>query len=73
MVEVSPDTIFTVLVAQGFEDAKLRETLNRLRVHTQEVPAQDLAVLCDTETPQGIVAVANFGAIKPGLGHGRTW
>lgn len=65
MVEVSPDVIYTVLVARGFEDDKLKETLNRNRIHTQEVSPRDLAALCDTETPQGIVAVANFGALKP--------
>ena len=65
IVAISPGIIHTVLVARGFEDDKLKEALNRLRIHTQEVSPGDLNALCDTETPQGIVAVANLGAIKP--------
>ena len=57
--------INTVLVAEGFEDAKLKEALQRHHISAHLVPERELAALCDTETPQGIVAVANFGALKP--------
>jgi tRNA G18 (ribose-2'-O)-methylase SpoU len=65
VVEVSPEIIHTVLVAEGFENAELKAALDYRRVRTQVVTAEELAALCGTETPQGVVAVANFGALRP--------
>lgn len=65
VAEHSPDIIHTVLVAEGFQDAALKERLNALRVRTRVVAESDLSALCGTETPQGIVAVANFGSLRP--------
>ncbi len=65
IVSLSPEIIHTVLVAEGFENVELKASLDQKRVRTQVVPATDLAALCGTETPQGIVAVANFGALRP--------
>lgn len=72
VLEISPGILHTVLVAQGFDDDKLREALNRHRVNTQEVPAKDLAALSDTEAFQGIMAIANFGALKPDWNTANT-
>src|SRR5690606_23302923 len=63
--EYSPEVLHTVLVAEGFEDDALKARLNALRVRTRVVAEADLSALCGTETPQGIVAVANFGALRP--------
>ncbi len=62
---VLPGMLHLVLAARGFVDTALLETLRRQRVHTREVHPRDLAALCDTETPQGVVAVANFAALRP--------
>ena len=72
VVALSPGIIYTVLVAVGFEDEKLKELLTRHKIRTQEVPFKDLAMLCDTEAPQGIIAVANFGALKPDWAMANT-
>lgn len=65
VVEVSPEIIHTVLVAEGFENPELKAALDYRRVRTQVVTAAELAALSGTETPQGVVAVANFGALRP--------
>ena len=65
VAEHSPDIIHTVLVADGFADAALKARLDALRVRTRVVAESDLSALCGTETPQGIVAVANFGSLRP--------
>ncbi len=63
--EFSPGILHSVLVAEGFEDAALKARLDALRVRTRVVSPSDISALCGTETPQGIVAVANFGALRP--------
>lgn len=65
VAEHSPEIIHTVLVADGFQDAALKARLDALRVRTRVVAESDLSALCGTETPQGIVAVANFGSLRP--------
>jgi len=65
VAEHSPDIIHTVLVAEGFQDAALKERLDALRLRTRLVAESDLSALCGTETPQGIVAIANFGSLRP--------
>ncbi len=65
VVTLSPGIIYAVLVAEDFSDIALREKVRALKLHTQVVPAQELNALCGTETPQGIVAVASFGALRP--------
>lgn len=65
VVEVSPEILHTVLVAEGFENPELKAALDYRRVRTQVVTAAELAALSGTETPQGVVAVANFGALRP--------
>jgi tRNA G18 (ribose-2'-O)-methylase SpoU len=65
VAEHSPEIIHTVLVAEGFQDAALKERLDALRLRTRLVAESDLSALCGTETPQGIVAIANFGSLRP--------
>lgn len=65
VAETSPEILHAVLVAEGFEDAALKARLDALRVRTRVVAPADISALCGTETPQGIVAVANFGALRP--------
>jgi TrmH family RNA methyltransferase len=65
VAEHSPDIIHTVLVADGFQDVALKARLDELRVRTRIVAESDLSALCGTEAPQGIVAVANFGSLRP--------
>lgn len=68
VVEHSPEIIHTVLVADGFQDGALKARLDELRVRTRVVAESDLSALCGTETPQGIVAIANFGSLRPEWG-----
>lgn len=65
VAEHSPEIIHTVLVADGFQDAALKARLDELRVRTRVVAESDLSALCGTEAPQGIVAIANFGSLRP--------
>jgi tRNA G18 (ribose-2'-O)-methylase SpoU len=65
VAEHSPEVLHVVLVSDGFEDAVLKARLNELRVRTKVVGAAEISALCGTETPQGIVAVANFGSLRP--------
>jgi TrmH family RNA methyltransferase len=65
VAEHSPEILHIVLVAEGFEDTALKDRLDALRVRTRMVAASDISALCGTETPQGIVAVANFGSLRP--------
>jgi TrmH family RNA methyltransferase len=65
IAESTPEILHAVLVSEGFEDAALKARLDALRVRTRVVAASDINALCGTETPQGIVAVANFGALRP--------
>jgi TrmH family RNA methyltransferase len=62
---VSPQLLHIVFAVGSFGDLKLIELLRQKRVRLQEAHPRDLAALCDTETPQGIVAVADFGALRP--------
>jgi TrmH family RNA methyltransferase len=65
VAESSPEILHAVLVSEGFEDAALKARLDALRVRTRVVLPGDISALCGTETPQGIVAIANFGALRP--------
>jgi TrmH family RNA methyltransferase len=65
VAENSPEILHIVLVAEGFEDGILKARLDELRVKTRVVAAAEISALCGTETPQGIVAVANFGSLRP--------
>lgn len=65
VAEHSPEILHTVLVAEGFEDTVLKARLDELRIRTRVVKATEVSALCGTEAPQGIVAVANFGSLRP--------
>jgi tRNA G18 (ribose-2'-O)-methylase SpoU len=65
VVELSPEILHIVLVSDGFQDDALKAAVNAKKIRTSVVAASELAALCGTETPQGIVAVANFGALRP--------
>jgi TrmH family RNA methyltransferase len=65
VINISPQVIYAVLAAEGFDDADLAELLRKHRIRVQVVHPRDLAALSDTEAPQGIIAVANFAALKP--------
>ena len=65
VAENSPEILHTVLVAEGFEDTVLKARLDELRIRTRVVKGTEISALCGTETPQGIIAVANFGSLRP--------
>jgi tRNA G18 (ribose-2'-O)-methylase SpoU len=65
VVELSPDILHIVLVADTFQDETLKAAVKEKKIRTSVVAASDLSALCGTETPQGIVAVANLGALRP--------
>lgn len=70
-LSVSTGIIQTVLVAEDFDDKDLVAAIKRNRIQTVTVSTDDLRNLCDTETPQGILAVANFATLRPDYATAR--
>jgi TrmH family RNA methyltransferase len=64
-LSVSTGIIQTVLIGEGFDDKDLLAIIKKNRIQTVQVSTDDLRNLCDTETPQGILAVANFATLRP--------
>jgi TrmH family RNA methyltransferase len=64
-LSVSTGIIQTVLIGEGFDDKDLLALIKKNRIQTVQVSTDDLRNLCDTETPQGILAVANFATLRP--------
>jgi TrmH family RNA methyltransferase len=62
---VSSGIIQAAYVTEDFQDKDLAALLKKNRVQVIQVTAEDLKVLSDAETPQPIIAVANFAALKP--------
>ena len=65
MKAVGRGIIQTVLVAEDFDDKELLAVIRKNRIQTVTVSMDDLRNLCETETPQGILAVANFATLRP--------
>jgi len=64
-LEITPAAIRGVWVSDGFEDDVLKELLRSLKIEAKVVPVREMAMLSDTDTPQGIIAVANFASPRP--------
>ena len=62
---VSSGIIQAAYVTADFQDKELYALLKKNRVQVIQVAAEELKVLSDAETPQPIIAVANFAALKP--------
>jgi TrmH family RNA methyltransferase len=64
-LSVSTGIIQTVFLAEGFEDKDLLAVIKKSRIEVIPISMDDLRNLSDTETPQGILAVANFATLRP--------
>lgn len=64
-LSVSPAIIQTIFLAEEFDDKDLLTLIKKHRIQTIAVSMDDMRNLSDTETPQGILAVANFATLRP--------
>jgi RNA methyltransferase, TrmH family len=64
-LSVGAAIIQTVFITEGFEDHELLALIKKNRIQAIQVSADDMINLSDTETPQGILAVANFATLRP--------
>jgi TrmH family RNA methyltransferase len=64
-LSVSPAIIQTVFLAPEFDDKDLLTVIKKNRIQVIPVTMEDIKNLADTETPQGILAVANFATLRP--------
>jgi len=64
MLALSPSILVEVCVGPNFKDEALLAELKKNRIQLRTVTDTDIQLLSDTETPQGIVAIANFAALK---------
>ncbi|MBW8887378.1 MAG: hypothetical protein JF616_06415 [Fibrobacteres bacterium] len=62
---ISSGIIQAAYITEEFDDKDLAALLKKNRVQVMQVTAEELKVLSDAETPQPIIAVANFAALKP--------
>jgi TrmH family RNA methyltransferase len=62
---ISSGIIQAAYITEAFEDKDLAALLKKNRVQVVKVSSEELKVLSDAETPQPIIAVANFAALKP--------
>lgn len=62
---VSSGIIQAVYITPEFKDKDLAALLKKNRVQVMEVSEEDLKVISDAETPQPIIAVANFATLRP--------
>lgn len=70
-LSVSPAIIQTVFVTGDFEDKDLLTVIKKNRIQIIQVSLDDIRNLSDTETPQGILAVANFATLRPDYATAR--
>ena len=65
VLAVSTGTLRTVLVTDEFEDQELLTLIKKNRIDIIKVTQDDLRALADTESPQGILAIADFATLRP--------
>jgi tRNA G18 (ribose-2'-O)-methylase SpoU len=64
VLTISPAIFHEVFIAEDFKEKDLLALLKKHRIPTVTVTSDDIAALSDTETPQGIIAIANFATLK---------
>jgi TrmH family RNA methyltransferase len=65
IVQVSPGIIHEVLVSKSFDQKPFLNQLKSKHVRVETLEDWEIDTLADTQTNQGIVAVANFSTLKP--------
>src|SRR6185295_13711576 len=65
VLAISPAILHSVFLTEEFKDKDMLAKIRKSRVPMVTVSADDIRLLSDTETPQAVVAVANFAALKP--------
>ncbi len=64
VVAISPSIVNMLLLADDFQDPELMDLARKSRIQTTTVSRAEIEELSQTETPQGVIAVANFAAVK---------
>jgi tRNA G18 (ribose-2'-O)-methylase SpoU len=65
ILSLDPGILVEAFIGPSFKDDAILEALKKNRIAVHTVADTDIGLLAETETPQGIVAVANFAALKP--------
>jgi RNA methyltransferase, TrmH family len=65
VMSVGSAIITTVLYSEDFQDLELLTLMKKNRIELVKVTQDDIRNLADTESPQGIIAVANFATLRP--------
>jgi tRNA G18 (ribose-2'-O)-methylase SpoU len=65
LLALDPGILVEAYVGPSFKDEGIIAALKKARISVHTVLDTDIGLLSDTETPQGIVAIANFAALKP--------
>lgn len=65
VLSVSPGILITVMYSEEFADKDLLALIKKNRIEMIKVSQDDIRALADTESPQGILAIANFATLKP--------
>ena len=65
VISVGSNIISIVLVSEEFADKDLLALIKKNRIDMLQVTQDDIRALADTESPQGIIAVAHFATLKP--------
>ena len=64
-ISISPAIIHAVLISEEFKDKDLAALIKKNRISAVHVTMDDIRALSETETPQGILAIANFATLRP--------
>jgi tRNA G18 (ribose-2'-O)-methylase SpoU len=72
LLELDPGILVEAFIGPNFKDEVLVAALKKGKIRVHTVTDTDIALLSDTETPQGIIAIANFAALKPNWNTTQT-
>ncbi len=64
VIAISPSIVNMLLIADDFQDLELLDLARKHRIQTTTVSSAEIGDLSQTETPQGVIAVTNFAALK---------
>lgn len=65
ILSLDPGILVEAFIGPDFKDEAMLAALKKNRIAVHTVTETDIALLSETETPQGIIAIANFAALKP--------
>jgi TrmH family RNA methyltransferase len=71
VVSLHPGSLHRVFITEGFQDSEFLNALKKARVKAERVGEESVQALCSTETPQKVVAIADFATLKPDWNSAR--